>query len=213
MNNDPREDQARLTMILRREVSPAVLSAILATPREVFVEPHFQAQSWVDSALPIRCGQTISQPSVVARMTEALNLTNRCKVLEIGTGSGYQAAVLARLARRVFSIERHPDLARIARERLQMLGLHNVITRLGDGGLGWPEQAPFDRIIITAAAEDVPPLLLNQLREGGVMVLPIGEDGGEQVLLRVEKTSDGLRYDELGPVKFVPLLSGVAANI
>lgn len=187
----------------------AVLEAIEATPREAFVEPAFRDRAYADAALPIRCGQTISQPAVVGMMTEALEVTKRCKVLEVGAGSGYQAAVLARLARRVYAIERHRPLAQIARERLERLGLANVTLRAGDGTLGWPEQAPFDRILVTAAAEDAPRLLLEQLREGGIMVLPVGQSDEVQQLIKIEKSAEGLRYTELGEVLFVPLIEGL----
>ncbi|HUF57308.1 MAG TPA: protein-L-isoaspartate(D-aspartate) O-methyltransferase, partial [Thermohalobaculum sp.] len=160
-------------------------------------------------ALPISCGQTISQPSVVAMMTEALRVTPRCKVLEIGAGSGYHSAILARLARRVYAIERHRPLAMDARDRLQRLGITNVTLRSGDGTRGWPEQAPFDRIIATAAADDAPSLLLEQLRPGGIMVLPVGQSDEVQQLIRIEKTEDGLDYGELGEVLFVPLVEGL----
>ena len=159
----------QLMLALRRAGirDPRVLTAFEKTPRNIFVENTFASRSYTDSALPIACGQTISQPSVVALMTEALNVTPRCKVLEVGAGSGYQAAILAHLARRVYGIERHRTLARVARERMAALDLSNVSIRTGDGTLGWPEQAPFDRIILSAAAEDAPSILLDQLRIGG----------------------------------------------
>ena len=160
------------------------------TPRELFVEPTFGERAYVDSALPISCGQTISQPSVVGIMTQALEVTPRCKVLEVGAGSGYQAAILARLARRVYAIERHRELARAARERIEKLDLSNVAIRTGDGTKGWPEQAPFDRIIVSAAAEDAPSTLLEQLRTGGIMVLPVGQSDDVQQLIRIEKTAE-----------------------
>lgn len=186
-----------------------VLHAIEATPRETFVEPAFRDRAYEDVPLPIPCGQTISQPSIVGLMTQALKVTPRSKVLEIGAGSGYQAAVLARLARRVYAIERHRPLAIEARNRLEALGLTNVTIRAGDGTLGWPEQAPFDRILVTAAADDTPRLLLDQLRPGGIMVLPVGQTDEVQQLIRIEKTETGLDYTELGPVRFVPLIAGL----
>ena len=186
-----------------------VLEAIEATPRDAFVEPAFRDRAWEDVALPIPCGQTISQPSVVALMTEALQVTPRCKVLEVGAGSGYQAAVLARLARRVYAIERHRPLAMLARQRLGELGLANVTVRAGDGTRGWPEQAPFDRILVTAAADDAPRILLDQLRMGGIMVLPVGQSDEVQQLIRIEKTPEGLDHRELGSVLFVPLVAGL----
>lgn len=191
-----------------------VLDAIEKTPRAAFLDRSFKDRAWEDIPLPIACGQTISQPSVVGQMTQALGATPRCKVLEVGTGSGYQAAILARLARRVYSVERHRPLARQAREVIERrLHLSNVSIMTADGALGLPEQAPFDRIMVTAAAEDVPAILLGQLREGGVMVLPVGQTDDVQQLLRVEKTPDGLQYSELSPVRFVPLLEGVAADV
>ncbi|MGR3783738.1 MAG: protein-L-isoaspartate(D-aspartate) O-methyltransferase [Albimonas sp.] len=191
-----------------------VLDAIEKTPRATFLDRSFKDRAWEDIPLPIACGQTISQPSVVGQMTQALGVTPRCKVLEVGTGSGYQAAILARLARRVYSVERHRPLARQAREVIERrLHLSNVSIMTADGALGLPEQAPFDRIMVTAAAEDVPAILLEQLREGGVMVLPVGQTDDVQQLLRVEKTAEGLHYSELSPVRFVPLLEGVAADV
>ncbi len=187
----------------------AVLAAIEATPREVFIEQPFVERAYDNTPLPIPCGQTISQPAIVGIMSQALSVTPRSKVLEVGAGSGYQAAVLARLARRVYAIERHRPLALAARTRLERLGLGNVTIRVGDGTLGWPEQAPFDRILVTAAAEDAPGLLLEQLREGGIMVVPVGQSDEVQQLIRIEKRSDGLAYTELGRVLFVPLVEGM----
>ncbi|MEM6440035.1 MAG: protein-L-isoaspartate(D-aspartate) O-methyltransferase [Pseudomonadota bacterium] len=210
------EQRMQLIFALRTHgvTDPRVLDAIEKTPRAAFLDRSFQGRAWEDIALPIACGQTISQPSVVGMMTQALGATPRCKVLEVGAGSGYQAAVLARLARRVYSVERHRPLARQAREVVERrLGLSNVAIVSGDGAAGLPEQAPFDRIIVTAAAEDVPPPLLDQLRPGGVMVLPVGQSDDVQQLLRLEKTEAGLDYAELSPVRFVPLLEGVAADV
>ncbi len=186
-----------------------VLTAFERTPRDVFVEATFRDRAYADSALPITCGQTISQPSVVGIMTQALDVTSRCKVLEIGAGSGYQAAILSHIARRVYSVERHRDLALTARSRMTELGLSNVTIKMGDGTRGWPEQAPFDRIIVTAAAEDPPSTLLEQLRPGGIMVLPVGQSDEVQQLIRIEKTENGLAYRELSEVLFVPLVEGI----
>ena len=186
-----------------------VLTAFERTPREVFVENTFQERAYADSALPISCGQTISQPSVVALMTQALEITPRCKVLEVGAGSGYQAAILSHLARRVYAIERHRELALAARERMAELDLSNVTIKTGDGTQGWPEQAPFDRIVLSAAAEDAPSTLLEQLRPGGIMVLPVGQSDEVQQLIRIEKTETGLEYRELTEVLFVPLIAGL----
>lgn len=205
------EEMMQLMLALRRHrvTDPRVLSAFEQTPRELFVEQTFDGQAYADSALPISCGQTISQPSVVAIMTQALDVTPRCKVLEVGAGSGYQAAILARLARRVYAVERHRELTRTARERLEKLGLSNVTLRTGDGTKGWPEQAPFDRIMVSAAAEDAPSTLLEQLRLGGIMVLPVGQSDEVQQLIRIEKTEDGPIYRELTAVRFVPLIAGM----
>jgi len=145
-------------------------------------------------------------------MTQALEVDRRCKVLEIGAGSGYQAAILARLARRVYSVERHRRLARGARALFERLGLHTITVVHGDGSLGLPEQAPFDRIILTAAAEDPPKPLLDQLRTGGIMVLPVGQSNAVQTLLKIVKTDKGLDYADLGPVRFVPLVEGIAQD-
>ncbi|GMG82247.1 protein-L-isoaspartate(D-aspartate) O-methyltransferase [Paralimibaculum aggregatum] len=189
-----------------------VLDAIEKTPREVYVEPAFRERAYANTPLPIRCGQTISQPTIVGLMTQSLQVTPRCKVLEVGAGSGYQAAVLARLARRVYAIERHRPLALLARERLERQGHANVTIRAGDGTLGWPEQAPFDRILVTAAADDTPRLLLEQLRIGGIMVLPVGQSDEVQQLIKIEKSEAGLTYHELGEVLFVPLIEGMAED-
>ncbi len=190
-----------------------VLRAMEATPRAEFIEGVFRERAYEDTPLPIACGQTISQPSVVGLMTQALEVTRRCKVLEIGAGSGYQAAILARLARRVYTIERHRPLARAARMLFSRLNVHNITVVIGDGSLGLPEQAPFDRIILTAAAEDPPKLLLEQLRVGGIMVLPVGQSHAVQTLLRIVKTESGLDYTDLGAVRFVPLVEGVAQDV
>ena len=201
----------RLLMELRRAgIGDArVLGAIEKTPRELFVPHAFQDQAYENVALPIGDAQTISQPYIVALMTERLELTGREKVLEIGTGSGYQAAILARLARRVFTIERHRLLAREAEERFAMLRLYNIVTRFGDGTKGWPEQAPFNRIILTAAAPELPTLLLDQLAPGGIMVLPIGAEYHDQDLVRVRRRESGIETEELARVRFVPLVVGL----
>jgi protein-L-isoaspartate(D-aspartate) O-methyltransferase len=187
-----------------------VLSAMEKVPRDRFVQGHFKPRAYEDTALPIACGQTISQPSVVGKMTVALDVGPRDKVLEIGTGSGYQAAVLAHLARRVYTVERHRSLAREARRVLDELRLVNVIVMTGDGSQGLADQAPFDRIILTAAAEDPPANLLAQLRIGGIMVLPVGQTDAVQHLIKVEKLENGFEYTELEPVRFVPLVEGVS---
>jgi protein-L-isoaspartate(D-aspartate) O-methyltransferase len=185
-----------------------VLSALESIPREMFVPRMFMDKAYADTALPIESGQTISQPLIVAWMTSALDVTDRHRVLEIGTGSGYQAAILSRLARRVYSIERHRPLAEIAEERFKKLKLSNITTRIGDGTKGWPEAAPFDRIIVTAAAKEVPAALVEQLEMGGVMVMPVGDPVGDQILLRLERTPDGYTSQHLMDVRFVPLIAG-----
>lgn len=208
--SDPQR-MIRLIMALRRQgiTDSRVLSAIERVPREVFVPAAFADQAYEDMALPIECGQTISQPFVVAYMTQALELGERMRVLEIGTGSGYQAAVLAHLCRRVYTIERYRILMREAEERFQNLGLTNVTTRVGDGARGWPEQAPFDRIILTAATENLPEALIEQLKPDGVMVLPLGGPQ-EQWLTRVRLAAEGIRQEELLAVRFVPMVEGMA---
>ncbi len=187
-----------------------VLTAMEQVDRAEFVPGGLFAQrTYEDMPLPIACGQTISQPSVVGLMTQALNVQARDKVLEVGTGSGYQAAILSQLARRVYTIERHKRLVREAEVIFARLQLTNVTALLGDGSRGLPEQAPFDRIIVTAAAEDPPGPLLAQLREGGIMVVPVGQSDAVQSLIKVTRTADGFDYDELRTVRFVPLLEGL----
>lgn len=189
-----------------------VLQAMELVPRHLFVQGHFQARAYENTALPILCGQTISQPSIVGKMTMALEIGPRHKVLEIGTGSGYQAAILSHLARRVYTVERHRPLARTANKVIEALKLVNVTVISGDGSRGLPDQAPFDRILLTAAAEDPPANLLAQLRVGGIMVLPVGQTDAVQSLIKVEKTENGFDYTELEPVRFVPLVEGVAQD-
>tara|TARA_R110002012_G_scaffold293568_2_gene489333 strand:- start:124 stop:768 length:645 start_codon:yes stop_codon:yes gene_type:complete len=202
------ENKIRLIMELRREgiADSNVLGAIERVPREIFIPAPIKSFAYDNRALPIGAGQTISQPYIVAFMTQALNINDRCKVLEIGTGSGYQTAILARLARRIYTIERHPSLSEEAKERFKALDLHKVVTRVGDGSKGWPEQAPFDRIIVTAASENVPETLLDQLGEGGIMVVPIGPQDGTQHIHRFTRTADGIEDECLLPVRFVPLI-------
>lgn len=186
----------------------AVLAAIERTPRDLFVPEGFQDQAFENRPLPIDCGQTISQPYVVGAMTQALKLDDRCKVLEIGTGSGYQAAVLARLARRVYTVERYRTLAKEAEARFAALGLSNIVQRIGDGSKGWPEQAPFDRIIVTAAAPERPDALLEQLKPGGIAVAPV-QRGNVQTLMRYGRDEDGAITEEaMFDVRFVPLVEG-----
>ena len=190
-----------------------VLRAMETIPREVFVPEPFQAQAYADQSLPIECGQTISQPFVVAFMTHHLNVTDRCKVLEIGTGSGYQAAILSKLCRRVYTMERYRTLLREAERRFAKLHLTNITAMVGDGTRGWPQQAPFDRIIITAATRSIPPALVGQLKDGGIMVLPLERENGEQELVRLTRHRDGLDQEILLQVRFVPLIEGIAKEL
>lgn len=186
-----------------------VLEAMESIDRGPFVRGLFSDRAYEDMPLPIACGQTISQPSVVGLMSQALQISPRDKVLEVGTGSGYQAAILSKLARRVYTIDRHRRLVREAREIFDSLDLNNITTVTGDGSFGLPEQAPFDRIIVTAAAEDPPGPLLAQLKIGGIMVVPVGQSDTVQSLIKVHKTETGLEYSELRSVRFVPLLEGL----
>jgi protein-L-isoaspartate(D-aspartate) O-methyltransferase len=185
------------------------LGAIERVPRDAFVPEAFKDQAWENVALPIGQAQTISQPLVVALMTQALEVGERHKVLEIGTGSGYQTAVLAKLCRRVFTMERHHGLLKEAERRFAELKLHNITTRFGDGTKGWPEQAPFDRIIVTAAAPELPAILRDALAEGGILVAPIGEERRDQQLVRVIRRDGAVLTQDLGPVRFVPLVVGL----
>ena len=203
-----------MLMLRRRGVTnQAVLRAMDEVPREHFVERRFAEAAYTDYALPIACGQTISQPYVVAVMTEALDVRPNHRVLEVGTGSGYQAAMLSRLAREVVTLERYRTLAEAARARLKTLGYGNVEVLLGDGLGGEPIRAPYDRIMVTAAAECVPPALVAQLAEGGVMVIPLGPQDGPQELVKLSKSAQGLQRETLLPVQFVPLLPGQAREL
>ncbi len=206
---DPRVIQ--LVMSLRRGgvTDKTVMAAIERTPRHLFVPDRFGDQAYDDRPLPIDCGQTISQPLIVALMTQALKVGDRDKVLEIGTGSGYQAAVLSKLARRVYTVERYRTLAREAEERFEALRLTNIVQRIGDGSKGWPEQAPFDRIILTAAAPERPDEILKQLKDGGIAVAPVDRDT-KQVLVRYERHGDEITERDIMDVRFVPLVKGEA---
>lgn len=186
-----------------------VLTAMEKTDRALFVRGLFAERAYEDMPLPIAAGQTISQPSVVGLMTQALNVQPRDKVLEVGTGSGYQAAILSHLARRVYTVDRYKRLVADARVLFEQLNLVNITAISGDGSFGLPEQAPFDRILVTAAAEDPPGPLLAQLRIGGIMVLPVGQSDTVQSLIRVKRTEEGFDYEELRPVRFVPLIEGM----
>ncbi len=207
---DLKTRKIRLVMALRQAgvTDTRVIGALERTPRELFVPSTFLDKSYENTTLPIGCGQTISQPVVVARMTQALHVSDRMRVLEVGTGSGYQAAVLARLCRRLYTIERHRALLQTAESRFKELRLHNVTTRCGDGLLGWAEQAPFERILVTAAGEDVPPHLFDQLDDGGIMVMPLGPPYDQEVV-RITRHGSHSDIQPLFPVHFVPLLPGV----
>jgi protein-L-isoaspartate(D-aspartate) O-methyltransferase len=215
MPADESEQRMEFMLTLRqRGISDkAVLRAMDAVPREHFVEARFTDSAYADQAMPIACGQTISQPYVVAYMTEQLAVRPNHRVLEVGTGSGYQAAVLSRLAREVVTLERYRTLANSARARLKTLNYTNVEVLLGDGFGGEPMRAPYDRIIVTAAAEAIPPALIAQLTEDGVMVLPLGPHGGAQELVKLTKTGQGLSRENLIGVRFVPLLPGQAREL
>ena len=209
----PPRDETRMQFLLnlrrRGIVDQAVLRAMDEVPRARFVPAAFETQAEADRALPIDCGQTISQPFVVAYMTERLELRPHHRVLEVGTGSGYQAAVLSRLAREVVSIERYRTLADAASERLARLGFDNVTVVVGDGLAGVPEKAPFDRIIVTAAAERLPQTLIDQLADGGIMVLPLGGQGAQHIV-KLTKSQTQVARQDLIPVRFVPLIAGEA---
>jgi protein-L-isoaspartate(D-aspartate) O-methyltransferase len=211
------ERGARMEFILqlrRRGITdPAVLRAMDEAPREHFVQPEDVDAAYADQALPIDCGQTISQPYLVAYMTERLAVEPHHRVLEVGAGSGYQAAVLSRLAREVVSIERYRTLAERARDRLQTLGFSNVTVVVGDGFEGVPERAPYDRIMVTAAAKETPKALVDQLADGGIMVLPLGPHPEEQSIVKLTKSEQGLEREHLIPVRFVPLVPGKAREL
>ncbi|WP_171115606.1 protein-L-isoaspartate(D-aspartate) O-methyltransferase [Ruegeria sp. HKCCA5463] len=210
---DPETVMQFLFALRKRGVTDArVLEAMEQVDRGRFVTGLFADRAYEDMPLPISCGQTISQPSVVGLMTQALDVRPRDTVLEIGTGSGYQAAILSKLARRVYTVERHRRLVSETGKLFADLGLTNITAMLSDGSFGLPEQAPFDRIIVTAAAEDPPGPLLAQLKIGGIMVLPVGQSDTVQQLIKVTRTEAGLDYEELTSVRFVPLLEGLGKD-
>ncbi|WP_045389742.1 protein-L-isoaspartate(D-aspartate) O-methyltransferase [Falsirhodobacter sp. alg1] len=214
VEHDKAERQMRFLYSLRsRGVTDGrVLTAMEKVDRGAFVKGLFSERAYEDTPLPIACGQTISQPSVVGLMTQALAIAPRDRVLEIGTGSGYQAAILSQLARRVYTIDRHRRLVREAEETFRSLNLSNITAFAGDGSHGLPDQAPFDRILVTAAAEDPPGPLMAQLKIGGIMVVPVGQTDAVQTLIKVLRTEDGFEYEELRSVRFVPLIEGVATE-
>ena len=206
---------ADLILRLRRAgiTDRRLVSAIESVPRDVFVPAESRADAYAERALPIDCGQTISAPVIVGIMTAALDLGERHRVLEIGTGSGYQTAVLSRLARRVYTIDRFRTLVAAAESRFRTLRLANITAVVGDGMLGWPDQAPFDRIIVTAAGDAIPEALKEQVQAGGIIVMPVGPIDGVQKLLRLERTETGFDETALADVRFVPLIPGKAARL
>lgn len=214
-NEQRRIEIADLLLRLRRVgvTDQEVLAAIEAVPRDVFVPVDSVGEAYAERALPIDCGQTISAPAIVGIMTAALDVGDRDRVLEIGTGSGYQAAVLAKLARRVYTVDRFRTLVTAAEQRFAALNLSNITTRVGDGTKGWPEQAPFDKIVVTAAGETLSEGLLAQVRVGGFIVAPVGPPDGVQKLVKVVRTEDGYERSVLADVRFVPLIPGAAARL
>lgn len=202
-----RERMVERDIVGRGVADPAVLAAMRSVPRHRFVPDEVVDEAHDDRALPIGAGQTISQPYIVALMAEAAELTPTSRVLEIGTGSGYGAAVLAAVAAEVWTIERHESLAVVARDRLAGTGCDNVHVVVGDGTRGLPDHAPFDSIVVTAAAADVPPALVDQLADGGRLIMPVGSPLGGQQLRRIRRRADRLEEDELGSVRFVPLIA------
>ncbi len=212
--DDLAERKMRFLFALRSKgvTDSRVLTAMERVDRGHFIKGLFADRTYEDMPLPIACGQTISQPSVVGLMTQALNIQPRDTVLEVGTGSGYQAAILAQLARRVYTVDRHRRLVREAMEVFRTLNLSNITAFAADGSFGLPDQGPFDRILVTAAAEDPPGPLLAQLKIGGIMVVPVGQSDAVQSLIKVTRLEKGYDYEELRPVRFVPLIEGLGAE-
>ncbi len=210
-NSDTMTAAARLLLEIRQAgiTDKRVLHAMESIPRDRFIPRAFRERAHDNVALPIGRQQTISQPALVALMTQALEVGDRMKVLEIGTGSGYQAAILAKLCRRLYTVERHPPLLKDAEAIFKTLRLTNITSLLRDGTMGWQEQAPFDRIMMTCAALDIPKQLIDQLTIGGIMVLPVGLEDHDQRLIKLVRTHDGAETEDLGGVRFVPLLHGV----
>ena len=211
----PASKRVRLILDLRQGgiLDTTLLAAMEQVPRDSFVPDAFRDRAYEDTALPIGLGQTISQPLIVARRIEALGVHDRVKVLEVGTGSGYQTAILSFLCRRVYTIERHRGLLRGAEARFAEMGRHNITTRAGDGSIGWPEQAPFTHIIVCAAASEIPPILADQLDIGGVMLAPVGDERREQRIIKVIRTESSFDVDDIGPVRFLPLVAGMPENM
>ena len=207
-SNHSENIKMELVFSLRRAgvTEPSVVAAMERVPRELFVPEVFRSRSYEDITLPIGHHQTLSQPAIVGLMTEALELNDRKKVLEVGTGSGYQTSILALICRRVYTIERHAPLLQEAEKRFDKLRIRNVTAKVGDGTLGWEAQAPFERIIVTAAAADIPPILADQLSIGGIMIVPIGLGDNFQTILKVIKKENGFKTKELRDVRFVPLI-------
>lgn len=211
MNGSLEHKKAELLKRLREQgiTDEKVLEVIADIPREDFIASYLRNQAYENAALPIESEQTISQPFVVAYMTQELKVDKSHKVLEIGTGSGYQAAVLSKLCKRLFTIERHMPLFKAAEEIFKKLRLYNITTLFGNGIKGWKEQQPFDRIMVTAAGAEIPDELLYQLKNGGIMVIPVGAQDETQHIVRITRTGDDFDVKTLLPVKFVPLLSGI----
>ena len=206
MNFDSRRVQLVLALRKAGITDSKVMAVMESIPRNIFLSPILVKHAYEDVALPIGFEQTLSQPGVVGIMTQALAVTDRMKVLEVGTGSGYQTVVLSKLARRVYTIERHRELLKKAEKRFKELKISNITSKYGDGTFGWKAQKPFDRIMVTAASLDIPPILADQLSLGGIMVVPIGQTSDLQSILKVERTEDGFETEEIREVSFVPLI-------
>ena len=206
MNFDSRRVQLVLALRKAGITDSKVMAVMESIPRNIFLAPILVKHAYEDVALPIGFEQTLSQPGVVGIMTQALDVTDRMKVLEVGTGSGYQTVVLSRLVRRVYTIERHRELLEKAEKRFKELKISNITAKYGDGTFGWKAQEPFDRIMVTAASLDIPPILADQLSIGGIMVVPIGQTSDLQSILKVERTEDGFETEEIREVSFVPLI-------
>ena len=212
IDGDPRKIELLMKLRSQGVRDVRVLEAVEKIPRELFLPETFALEAYADRAMPIACGQTISQPFVVAFMTDRLKVSKRMKVLEVGTGSGYQTAILSLICRRVYTIARHRALLTAAVRRFEQLRLANITTMLGDGLKGWPAQAPFERIIVTAAAQVLPETLLEQLAPGGIMIVPVDTNENRQELLRVTRGPKGVETERLLDVRFVPLVEGVARD-
>jgi protein-L-isoaspartate(D-aspartate) O-methyltransferase len=212
IDGDPRKIELLMKLRSQGVRDVRVLEAIEKIPRELFLPETFTLEAYADRAMPIACGQTISQPFIVAFMTDRLKVSKRMKVLEVGTGSGYQTAILSLICRRVYTIERHRALLTAAVRRFEQLRLANITTMLGDGLKGWPAQAPFERIIVTAAAQVLPETLLEQLAPGGIMIVPVDTNENRQELLRITRGPKGVETERLLDVRFVPLVEGVARD-